>query len=196
MMARVPAWRLGRSRPAPDRAVEKIPRLRLAALAAWLVLALGCGCAKLSVSHLDSKPFAAGTTETVSTKYWRFAFSSFLKGDAYGLRGRATPVPAALPPWADSLEELTITAYLRDAAGNVLASAAKSYRGMPLGPDTAVPFAFLLFPKGALPPGGMAVSFGYKAVYGSSTARQTLPGHGQPPAGTAVFAGEGALLTY
>lgn len=127
-------------------------------------------------------------------KYWRFAYTAGIDGNAYTLRGRATPVATALPPWADRLEELTITAYLRDASGNVLASAAKTYRGMPLRPDAAVPFAFSLSPEGATPTGGLAVSFGYKAVYGSSKARAALPGTGPPPAGTVFFAGEGALL--
>jgi len=170
---------------------------KLAFLAALLTILCAGGCARLSVAHLDAKPFASGKTETVTSKYWRFTFDSFLTGENYSLRGRATPVPAVLPAWADRLEELTITAYLRDAAGNVLASAAKAYRGMPLGPDTAVPFAFQLRCRAAMPPGGLAVSFGYKAVYGSSTARQTLPGHqATPPAGTEVFTGEDALLKY
>lgn len=163
-------------------------------LAALLALACAGGCARLSVAHLDAKPFASGKAETVTTKYWRFSFDSCLAGDAYSLRGRATPVTAALPAWADRLEQLTIIAYLRDNAGHVLASAAASSPGMPLGPETSVPFAFQLHTTSSMPPGGLAVSFGYKAVYGSSSVRKSLPGRRTSPAGTQVFAGESALL--
>jgi hypothetical protein len=183
--ANAPASGTGRP-PAPGRS--------LAVLAATVLCLAGLGCARLSVSHLEARPFAPGGDAVVTMKYWRFAFAARLDGEAYCLRGRATPVPAALPVWADRLEEISVTAYLRDADGTVLASAAKTYRGMALGPDAAIPFDFRLIPDSAAPPGGLSVSFGYQAVYGSSAARQTLPGTGPPPAGTLFFAGEGALL--
>jgi hypothetical protein len=167
---------------------------RLTALVALAVLCLGAGCARLSVSHLDPRPLVVGGTGTETMKYFGFTYVVVLDSGAYGLRGRATPVPAALPAWADRLEELTITAYLSDPSGRVLAQAEKTYPGMALAPGATMPFSFRLLPDEGLLPGSLAVSFGYKAVFGSSAARQTLPGLGPPPAGTVFFAGEGALL--
>ena len=67
---------------------------------------------------------------------------------------------------------------------------------MALSPEAVVPFAFRLRPEDTARPGGSTVSFGYKAVFGSSTARKTLPGVAAPPPGSVFFAGEGALLVH
>ncbi|MGD9609132.1 MAG: hypothetical protein AB7U59_06970 [Desulfovibrionaceae bacterium] len=176
-----------RARPL-DLAGVLLPLLFVAALGL-----AGAGCTRISVAHLEAKPWRAGLAETVITKYWRFAYTAYLSGEAYGLRGMATPVPAVLPSWADRLEELTITVFLRDASGNVVAQADKTYRGMPLRPDAAMPFSFELHPDPVAAAGDLSVSFGYKALYGSSKARAALPAAGQPPAGTVFFASEGAI---
>jgi hypothetical protein len=169
---------------------------RLAAILLLMAVGLGPGCARISVAHLEAKPWRVGTAETVTMKYWSFAYAACLTGEAYGLRGVARPVPTALPAWADRLEELTITAYLRDAAGTVVAQADKTYRGMALTPGTAVPFSFDLTPDPVDAAGDLSVSFGYKALYGSSKARAALPASGPPPAGTVFFASEGGILRY
>jgi hypothetical protein len=166
-----------------------------AALLALLALGLGAACARLSVSHLETRPLAAGSNGTVTMRYFSFTYATAFEDGAYNLRGLARPVPAALPGWADRLESLTIAAYVSDAAGHVVAQGEKTYPGLALGPDAAEPFAFRLLPGGAAPPGGLSVSFGYKAVFGSSAARQTLPGMAPPP-GSVFFAGEGALLMH
>lgn len=170
--------------------------VRLAAMAlAFFACAVASGCASLTVSHLESRPLAAGPPTTLSMRFWRFEFTGARAGEGYAVRGRATPVADDLPPWVDRLEDLTLAAYLRDPAGNVLASSEKTYKGMPLGPDAVVPFEFVLSPAGQAP-GGYAISFGYKAVYGSSKARAALAATGPPPAGAVFFAGEGAVLRH
>jgi hypothetical protein len=168
----------------------------LVALLLLAAIALGPGCTRISVAHLEARPWRAGSAEVVTMKYWRFAYTACLNREAYGLRGLATPVPAVRPPWADRLEELTITAFLRDASGTVVARADKTYRGMSLGPETAVPFSFDLRPDPVDASGDLAVSFGYKALYGSSKARAALPASGPPPAGTVFFASEGAIMRH
>ena len=173
-----------------QRLFADFPRALAAALFAVACLA---GCSSLSVSHLESRPIVSTAPTTISMKFWRFTFTGALSGNAYVIRGRATPVTADLPPWVDRLEELTVTAYLRDPAGKVLASMEKTYRAMPLGPDAAVPFEFILSPAGKAA-GNYGISFGYKALYGSSTARSALGASGPPPAGSVYFAGEGAVL--
>lgn len=173
--------------PRPLPATRWLPALALLAAALGFV-----GCSRMSVAQLEARPWRAGTAEVMTMKYWRFTYTTVLTGEAYGLRGQATPVPAVLPPWADRIEELTITAYLRDASGTVLARAEKTYPGLKLDAAAAVPFAFNLVPDGAVSIDDLAVSFGYKALYGSSSARNALPAQGQAPAGTVFFASEGA----
>jgi len=172
----------------PDRS------FRLALLPA-IVLAAMClaGCARLSVSHLEARPVATVAPTALDMKFWRFEFTGTRQGKNVVLHGRTSPVMEHLPPWVDRLEELTLTAYLRDTDGNVLASAEKRYKGMALGADAAIPFEFILRPDGASS-GSAAVSFGYKAVYGSQTARKTLAVTGPSPASAVFFAGEGAVL--
>lgn len=171
---------------------SRTPR-RPALLLALLCL-LGSGCARLSVSHLETRPLIMGSSGTLTMKYFAFAYAASLDDEAYALRGHATARPNALPAWADRLEELTITVYLSDAHGQVVARAEKTYPGMRLTPDAVIPFSFRLLPETGLAPGALSVSFGYKAVFGSSTARQSLPGLAPPPPGAAFFAGEGAVL--
>lgn len=162
-----------------------------------LVVAVVClaACASLSVSHLESRPLGTGTSASIAMKFWRFDFTGTPSGSDFVVRGRAHPVTVDLPPWADRVEELTLTAYLRDPAGTVLASAQKSYSPMPLTQKTVVSFEFVLSPAGSAP-GDYAVSFGYKAVYGSSKVRSALGVKGPSPAGAVFFAGEGALLKH
>lgn len=168
-------------------------RYRLGLVVAVCCLALSVvACSTLSVSHLDSRPIASRAPADVTMKFWRFAFTGALSGDAYVVRGRATPVTTDLPPWVDRVTELTIAAYLRDPAGNVLATAEKKYPSMALTPDAAVPFEFILAPAGSAA-GNYAISFGYKAIYSSDRARSALGSKGPLPAGSVFFAGEGAV---
>jgi hypothetical protein len=160
------------------RSSRRLTRRFPVLVAAGCLLALLAGCATLSVSHLESKPIAAGPPAVIVMKYWRFEFSGALSGQSFVIRGRATPVTGDLPPWIDRAEEVNFAAYLRDPAGNVLAKAEKTYPGMPLAPDAAV-------------------SFGYRTLFGSAKARSALGAKsGPPPAGSVVFVGEGAVLKH
>ncbi|WP_043637890.1 hypothetical protein [Desulfovibrio sp. TomC] len=158
------------------------------------VLALGllAGCARTTVSHLESRPVVAATPTTLPMKYFRFEFTGKPAGDGYRIQGRAVPVSDDLPPWVDRLEELTLAAYLRSPAGEVIAESEKPYKGMALGQGAAVPFEFDLSPAGDAA-GNYAVSFGYKAIFGSQKARNAVAPKGPPPAGAVFFAGEGAV---
>ncbi len=168
-------------------------RLPPVVLAACL-LAFLAGCATLSVSHLESRPIVGAQPRVIAMKFWRFEFTGALSGDAYVIRGRATPVADDLPPWVDRAEEITFAAYLRDPAGKVLAKAEKSFPAMALTADAAAPFEFVLSPAGTAA-GDYAISFGYRTLFGSAKARSALGGtSGPPPAGSVFFAGEGALL--
>lgn len=160
---------------------------------AILAMGLLAACARTSVSHLDSRPVVAATPATLPMQFFRFEFTGQAVGDGYVVRGRATPVRDDLPPWVDRLEELTLAAYLRAPDGTVLSTSERHYKGMPLGDSAVLPFEFVLSPAGDAA-GNYAVSFGYKAVFGSQKARSAVAPSGPPPAGTVFFAGEGALV--
>ncbi|MHC1790407.1 hypothetical protein [Solidesulfovibrio sp.] len=173
--------------------VRCIGKGRLAVALTLATLWLAAGCARTTVSHLDSRPAAASAPTTLPMKFFRFEFTGKAAGDGYVIRGRATPVADDLPPWVDRLENLTLAAYLRDPAGTVLSTCEKHYKGMALGNGAVVPFEFLLSPAGDAA-GNYAVSFGYKAEFGSQKARDAVAPSGPPPAGAVFFAGEGALV--
>ncbi len=145
----------------------------------WLLFAVAA-CSSLSVSHLPSRPLVAGPPTEVAMKFWRFDFTGALSGEAYVIRGRATPVTTELPPWVDRVEELTFPAYCATRPARSWPRP-KSRSGHGGHADAAVPFEFVLSPAGAAA-GNYAVSFGYKAVYGSGTARSAW-GQGPAPAG-------------
>ena len=166
---------------------------RAALVLAVLALGVLSGCARTSVSHLDSRPVVAAAPASLPMQFFRFDFTGKPVANGYVVRGRAVPVPEALPPLVDRLEELTLAAYLRDPAGTVLSTCEKSYKGMPLGDGAAIPFEFVLSPAGDAA-GNYAISFGYKAVFGSQKARRAVAATGPPPAGTVFFASEGALI--
>jgi hypothetical protein len=172
--------------------VARWVRNRTVWVAAMLVFGVLTGCARTTVSHLDSRPVVAAAPTTLAMQYFRFEFTGKPSGDGYRIRGRAVPVADALPPWVDRLEELTLAAYLRDPAGTVLSSSEKPYKGMALGEGAAIPFEFDLSPAGDAA-GNYAISFGYKAVFGSQKARNAVAPKGPPPAGAVFFAGEGAV---
>jgi hypothetical protein len=175
--------------------MDALHGLRRAAvvLAGCFVLLAGlAGCARTTVSHLDSGPVVAATPAAVSMKYFRFEFTGKPSDAGYVVRGRAVPVPDDLPPWVDRLEEITLSAYLRSPAGDVLSTSEKHYPGLNLGDGAVVPFEFILSPEGDAP-GNYAISFGYKAVFGSRAARSAVAPGGPPPAGAVFFAGEGAV---
>ena len=159
---------------------------------AGLLLGLLAGCARTTVSHLESRPVVAATPTTLAMKYFRFEFTGKPAGDGYRIHGRAVPIVDALPPWVDRLEELTLAAYLRNPAGEVIATSEKPYKGMALGEGAVVPFEFDLSPAGDAA-GNYAISFGYKAIFGSQKARNAVAPKGPPPAGAVFFAGEGAV---
>jgi hypothetical protein len=170
-----------------------IGRRAVVALAGCLLLGAGLmGCARTTVSHLESRPAATAAPASLAMKYFRFEFTGKPTDAGYVVRGRAMPVADDLPPWCDRLEELTLAAYLRDPSGTVLSTAEKRYPGMDLGNGAAVPFEFVLSPEGDAP-GNYGISFGYKAVFGSKAARGAVAPGGPPPAGAVFFAGEGAV---
>ncbi len=161
------------------------------ALAAVAVLA--AGCAELTARHLESRNWNPSAEQTLAMRHWRFTFASVPTRESYGVKGAATVLTDTLPSWVDRVQELTLTAYLRDAAGTVLATDQKTYLPMGLSEAASVPFDFFLAPAAGRPDTSLSVSFGYRAVFTSSSAVRASAG-GKLPAQFVFFAGEAALV--
>lgn len=167
-------------RKAPGRAAVCL------ALAAWSLVALS-GCSRLTAGHLEARAATAGTRETLTMKFWTFGFTVMPAGARQGVKGAASPRLEALPPFADTIQELTLYCYLRDASGRVLASDEKRFLPMSLSEAAAVPFDFFLSPPEGAAGRDLSISFGYRGVYAAKAGT---------PGGQVFFAGEGALVEY
>lgn len=132
-----------------------------------VLMALGvAGCAKLSASHLQLKPWADGSSQKLNAKFLHFDFQTLPQGDKYEVKGAAWPVRENLPEWADTVENLSITAYLCDENGNVLAISGKNFQVQKI-PASGFSFDLLLKP-GTLASGGYFVTFGYRCMFTAS----------------------------
>lgn len=169
------------------------PAVRFALVLALVVLCLP-GCAKLSASHLQLKPWQDGGNQKLYAKFMHFDFQTLPHDNAFQVKGTAWPIKENIPVWADSVENLSISAYLCDEHGNVLTTSAKNYPAQKI---PAAGFAFEIPLKhGANPSGGYFVTFGYSAMF---TASKPPTAGGQGSGGIAgnyvFFANEQAALT-
>ncbi|MFP5222849.1 MAG: hypothetical protein ACLGSA_11225 [Acidobacteriota bacterium] len=141
------------------------PVIRLALLAALLLVGLP-GCAKLSASHLQLKPWQDGGNQKLYAKFMHFDFQTLPHDKAFQVKGTAWPIKENIPVWADTVENLSISAYLCDEHGNVLATSTKNY------PTQKIPAAGfpvdLPLKHGGQPSGGYFVTFGYSAMFTAS----------------------------
>jgi len=112
----------------------------------------------------------------------------------FEVKGTAWPIKENIPLWADTVENLSISAYLCDEHGNVLATSTKKY------PTQKIPAAGfpvdLTLKHGGQPSGGYYVTFGYSTMF---TAAKPPATGGQGSGGIAgnyvFFANEQAALT-
>ncbi len=175
--------------------LARMSRLRrvFSALAVVAGLVLATGCAELTARHLESRNWNPSAEQTLTMRHWRFTFVSVPTRQSYGIKGSATALADTLPAWVDRVQELTLTAYLRDAEGVVLATDQKTYLPMSLSDASAVSFDFFLAPESRRPDTSLSVSFGYRAVFTSASAVRAAAG-GKLPAQFVFFAGESALM--
>jgi len=140
-------------------------RLRNILLLALLAVALP-GCAKLSASHLQIKPWQDGGSQKLYAKFMHFDFQTTPTDGAFQVKGSAWPIKENLPVWADSVDNLSLAVYLCDEHGNVLSTNSKNYPTQKI-TSAGFPFDFTL--KHNNPPsGGFFVSFGYGAMFTAS----------------------------
>jgi len=169
------------------------PSGRRALLAILAVMFFVAGCAELTARHLDSRHWDPQAQQALDMRHWRFVFASVPTRDSYGVKGTASPLVDTLPAWVDRVQELTLTAYLRDVDGNVLAQDEKTYLPMSLADAKAVAFDFFLAPTAKRPDTSLSISFGYRAVFTSTAAVRAASG-GNLPSQFVFFVGEAALV--
>ncbi|GFM36690.1 hypothetical protein [Desulfovibrio psychrotolerans] len=144
------------------------------------------GCAQLSVSHLDKRPWIAEAPQTIHMRFWRFEFMNMPLKEGVGLQGMAYPNTELFPDWARWYDQLAFTVYLSESSGTVVSSAQLDVLPRELGKEPAIPFEFRLPSGGADTP--LYVSFGYRMVLAETPWK---PGARQE--GRIYFAHEGAL---
>jgi hypothetical protein len=141
---------------------RSLPLLVLLALA---LAASGCS-AKLSAAHLQRKPWEDGGSQKLYAKFMHFDFKTQPHDGGFEVTGTAWPIKENIPLWADSMDGLTLNAYLCDEQGNVLASSAKNYPAQKI-TASGFPFQFVL-KHIERPSGGFFVGFGYNAMFTAS----------------------------
>lgn len=150
------------------------------------------GCAELTAGHLQRKTLEAGVVEHIAGKFLRFDYETMPLGNGFGVVGSAWPNKDNLPPWADMVQNLSITAYLCDEKGVVLAQDPKNFPARTLAPG-GIPFNFTLSPK-ASPIGELFISFGYRGTFTASKPSAGGQGLDNGAGQHSFFASEGAVL--
>ena len=159
-------------------------------VAAVLLLALlAAGCAAKHAGHLPQQVWMPGESAVVDTSFLRFHYTlreDTTPGDdvAWLLDGRAVAMPGAVPAWARWVASARISAYVVDAAGQVLAEHTLAYEPRPFTPSAGLPLAFRLPVVDEDAPGPWYVAFGYSLVL-----TEDADGGQRPP----FFAGEDAV---
>jgi hypothetical protein len=160
---------------------------------ACLALAATSGCGQLNASHLQHKPWQVGNSQNIHTKFFSFDFESIALSNQYGVKGAAHPVKNSLPPWADSVDNLSLTAYLCDEQGHILAQDKKYYLPQKLNP-AGIPFDFFLKVKPSQEE-KLFVSFGYRATFVASAKPRSADGGADPTRQHIFFASEDAVFS-
>lgn len=126
-----------------------------------VLLAILSGCSPMSVKHLPQNSFQPDQTQTLSMQFLDFKYSSALENGNYTVKGIAFPNTKALPGWGEWLHDFSLSAYLSDADGKVVAKDLVSYPVQKVSPE-GVQFSFSMPQKTIPPDREIFVSFGYR----------------------------------
>lgn len=123
--------------------------------------ALLSGCSHMSVSHLPQKPFQPDQPGALSMRFLDIEYLVKSEAGKYVVRGTAFPNTGVLPGWAEWLHDFSLSVYISDESGTVVASDLVSFLPQKLTPE-GVGFAFIL-PSELFPAGKDAfIAFGYR----------------------------------
>jgi len=132
--------------------------LALAALMLW-----SCAPVSQDVGHLRRDPWSLEEPRSLIVKFMRFDYQIQPVGDVAGVRGWAYLDTSKVPGWAKWIDSLTLTVYLSNPEGHVLAQDSRSFLPRAAKADEGVAFEFSLRPEqwGSRP---LFVTFGYRVV--------------------------------
>lgn len=134
--------------------------LRVFALLGVLLLA---GCSGLSVRHLPSNPWKNEPTQNLTMRYLAFQYQVIPLENQLGVVAEAYPVIDKLPAWASWYGEISLSVYVSDAQGRVLASRETPLVPRPLNREAGLPLEVRL-DLGTNRYQPLYVSFGYRLV--------------------------------
>ncbi len=145
-----------------------------------VLLALLTGCSHMSVKHLPQNSIQPNQTQTLSMQFWDFKYSSALENGNYIVKGVAFPNTKALPGWGEWLHDFSLSAYLSNEDGGVLAKDLASYPVQKVSPE-GVRFSFSMPAKTVPSDEATFVSFGYRmsltqSMYQPPSVRRPLTG--------------------
>lgn len=135
-------------------------KLRLFVLLGLLLLA---GCSGLSIRHLPSNPWKNEVSQTLEMRYLSFQYQVIPMGNALGIVAEAYPVIDKLPDWASWYGEISLSVYVSDAEGRVLASRDLTRVPRPLYREAGLPLEVKL-DLGTNRYQPLFLSFGYRLV--------------------------------
>lgn len=143
-----------------------------------------CAQPPMSAGHLKRDTWSLEEPRSLITNFMRFDYQVLPVGEAAGIKGWAYLDLAKLPPRAKWLESVSLSAYLCDPDGRVIAQDTRSFLPREVRADDGIGFEFTLKPEawGKKP---LFIAFGYRLVLVES--REGGPG--QNP----FFANEDAL---
>ncbi len=128
-----------------------------------LFMLMFSACAQHSVKHLSRQPWMGGIAQTLIMKYWTFDYMTLSGPDnLFQIAGSAYPKKKNIPGWGRWLKSLTLSVYLCDDKGNVLASQRQTVPGQSIPYDKGVPFSFHLNQKQLSQTRPLFVTFGYQ----------------------------------
>lgn len=149
--------------------------LRLFLLMGMLLLA---GCSGQTVRHLPSNLWKTEQPQKLQMRYLSFEYQVVRMEDGLGIVAEAYPVISRLPDWASWYGEISLSIYVADEQGKVLASQDTVLVPRPLQREASLPIE-ARFDLGTNSQQPLFVSFGYRLVLTdtvptSSSARRTL----------------------
>ncbi|WP_416950517.1 hypothetical protein [Oleidesulfovibrio sp.] len=113
------------------------------------------------MGHLAHETWGNTENSQIDMKFWRFQYSTVDLGETVGVIGNALPNSELYPEWTSWYGQLTITAYLSDANGTVIAKDSHSYLPRPIGAERTIPLEFT-FEADTVD--AYYISFGYRMV--------------------------------
>lgn len=162
---------------------------RLFAFAVLLSVAalLVAGCSSKNVKHLKRRAWAVESNQNINMKFWNFNYDIAPGQNSFIIKGTATPVASAIPPWANTINDIWFAAYLSDAHGRVIA---QNLSVLPPGelPADGIPLTFTLTPDDLPTNSALYITFGYRMKLSGIPPGETEP--------TVFFASQGAMARF